>query len=934
MNKYFSKGLLVSLVMVVVFVSSLFINTVPAQAQSMDTCGLINLLIVIGVIPTDKADMARSAFNCSNMTIPPNIPPVLPPSATSTRNFVSIVGSPTLELLYDSAQKESQLMATFKLSIQAGNQDLNVYRNTNPVVFLNQTDKGRQLRSSGIIYPDLKVNPKTDQYGQTYYTIPAGTSLVFFAQSTANPKIMFAGSYYAKFNSIIAFNSDVNNQFSIEAPANTNTKTIIGETSPYIKAVTYKNSISQGFNGVQVDGVRLNGKQTANVNCNNSGKINTKLSGGVDDEILSFVFIDSTKNNESCSIQINDPKTGESNKVGFTVSGGNSLYPSLELLNPKVDGYTVSQNGVTFPVFGQIDTAWCKNSNPNAIGNGPFEFRWGVSGVSCSWFPAVYTFPSVPGNYEIIVRVKNINGNEGYITENSRKVTVPSIPINQPSITVLSPNGGESYKDGDRVTIKWKTAGLSSNQKLDISLDVPHLNSIVGQTIALGVPNTGSYSWIVKSLKPFYESEGNSTVVPDGRYKVTISCPWNDTKCQFTPNADSSDSYFKIVSATSTLPSITVLSPNGGESWPSDKTQVISWSSVGGDYVSAYLTYPDGGTCYLGKNSSDIGRIDFYPKNYECPNILRTVSDGQYMVSLFLHKQGDNSDVGIARDKSDSYFKIVSEPTVPVVSNLSASCSASPSSPNIGERVSWGVRPSGGTGTYSFIWRGSDGLSAENVSQVSKTYSTAGVKSASVQVTSGNNTTVANCSIRVMERVATTTQNTSTNQDTIMDTTSPTVTTCYTPNEKFRLTQTAESYTNMDSVCKANYGSGWTFTTITDADENYIMTANAGGPIFSKSFAIKNTPSNNSPFTGNVCKAETTWPESSKMALWSVSNKCYSDVPRDNKFTGLCRNQLLLSDRPACTDTVSLEDDQNYATVSTSNQGFLSKLFSKLFNRN
>ncbi len=58
----------------------------------------------------------------------------------------------------------------------------------------------------------------------------------------------------------------------------------------------------------------------------------------------------------------------------------------------------------------------------------------------------------------------------------------------------------------------------------------------------------------------------------------------------------------------------------------------------------------------------------------------------------------------------------------------------------------WSVTPSGGTGTYSYSWSGTDGLSGTAQSVV-KTYSTVGSKNASVTITSGTQTTVVSCPV-------------------------------------------------------------------------------------------------------------------------------------------------------------------------------------------
>ncbi len=81
--------------------------------------------------------------------------------------------------------------------------------------------------------------------------------------------------------------------------------------------------------------------------------------------------------------------------------------------------------------------------------------------------------------------------------------------------------------------------------------------------------------------------------------------------------------------------------------------------------------------------------------------------------------------------------------------SLSAVCW--PSSANIpnGGSATWYVMSSGGTGTYTYSWSGSDALVGTGPS-VLKKYSTLGAKTASVKVTSGTANITANCSTTVI----------------------------------------------------------------------------------------------------------------------------------------------------------------------------------------
>ncbi len=77
------------------------------------------------------------------------------------------------------------------------------------------------------------------------------------------------------------------------------------------------------------------------------------------------------------------------------------------------------------------------------------------------------------------------------------------------------------------------------------------------------------------------------------------------------------------------------------------------------------------------------------------------------------------------------------------------SCSGSPNPATTGSSMTWSVPvPTGGTGSYTYSWSGTDSLGG-TTRTVNKTYTTTGTKNASVVVTSGAEQVTKNCSITV-----------------------------------------------------------------------------------------------------------------------------------------------------------------------------------------
>jgi hypothetical protein len=86
--------------------------------------------------------------------------------------------------------------------------------------------------------------------------------------------------------------------------------------------------------------------------------------------------------------------------------------------------------------------------------------------------------------------------------------------------------------------------------------------------------------------------------------------------------------------------------------------------------------------------------------------------------------------------------------------NLTAICSAQPSSANVGDNVIWTVYPNGGNGSYTYSWTGTDGLSYGNAYQIQQRYTTPGTKSATVTVYSTNGQSiVATCNANIVGSV-------------------------------------------------------------------------------------------------------------------------------------------------------------------------------------
>jgi len=125
-----------------------------------------------------------------------------------------------------------------------------------------------------------------------------------------------------------------------------------------------------------------------------------------------------------------------------------------------------------------------------------------------------------------------------------------------PGITVISPNGGEIWTVGETRTVQWTSQGSVGNVNIDLSTDGgTNWTNLVSNTLNDGsqtvtVPNTPSSTCRIRVREP------------DG-----------------TPS-DTSDNNFTI-STTPPPPGITVIYPNGGETWTVGETRTVQWTSQG-----------------------------------------------------------------------------------------------------------------------------------------------------------------------------------------------------------------------------------------------------------------------------------------------------------------------------------------------------------------
>jgi hypothetical protein len=121
------------------------------------------------------------------------------------------------------------------------------------------------------------------------------------------------------------------------------------------------------------------------------------------------------------------------------------------------------------------------------------------------------------------------------------------------TLTLLAPNGGETFGIGILHYITWKSSGRIDNVQIEYSFDNGNNWTIVAASTA----NDGSYTWSVPDTPSF-------------------QCLVRISDASDSDPSDVSNAVFTIVTPQ---PSITITSPQGGEYWQVGSTHDITWTT-------------------------------------------------------------------------------------------------------------------------------------------------------------------------------------------------------------------------------------------------------------------------------------------------------------------------------------------------------------------
>jgi|GEM_PF-3449012 len=173
-----------------------------------------------------------------------------------------------------------------------------------------------------------------------------------------------------------------------------------------------------------------------------------------------------------------------------------------------------------------------------------------------------YAVPNAldPGTtYQIAIKTftsPHVNNQNEVISDYSDVVSVTTALA--PEITVLNPNGGQSWALDTIKNITWDAQAIPGNVQIELRKGL----TMVGIIASNLDPDSGSYTWTVGTL------ENTVTAAPGTGYTIRVREMTGDM------TYDDSDAPFEITG-------VRLNSPNGGQSWALGSSQTVSWTAHG-----------------------------------------------------------------------------------------------------------------------------------------------------------------------------------------------------------------------------------------------------------------------------------------------------------------------------------------------------------------
>ena len=251
----------------------------------------------------------------------------------------------------------------------------------------------------------------------------------------------------------------------------------------------------------------------------------------------------------------------------------------------------------------------------------------GTKGVATVTDPASGAFTYTPHPDATGIDAFTFSASDGLLTSNRATISVNILPLN--TLTVSSPNGGETIAGGTTHTIAWAYSGDPGRRVRIELLENNTVNSVIAAATSIGSDGVGSFTWIVPRTLP----AGTA-------YTIRVA------STTVAKASDTSDSSFAIAA-----PTITVMAPDGGNIWSRVIPQTIQWRYTGNPGGSVRIELlKNGEVDRLIAANAPVGTGGLGSFIWAIPIRVRNGSD--YAIRI------TNRNVATVTDMSDSPFSI------------------------------------------------------------------------------------------------------------------------------------------------------------------------------------------------------------------------------------------------------------------------------------
>lgn len=224
---------------------------------------------------------------------------------------------------------------------------------------------------------------------------------------------------------------------------------------------------------------------------------------------------------------------------------------------------TVPNGGESYPIGSTLPMSWTYTGNPGSTVN--IEVLKGTSALKILTGIPIGTDGS--GAYNVTIPASTPRGTDYKIrvtsTLNPLYTDISDGPFtisadSSSSITVVAPNGGENWVQGSTHSLSWTFTGNPGSSVKIEALRGENVLAVITPSTSIGSGGSGSYSLAF----PYNTPRGDD-------FKIRV------TSNDYPAYNDTSDAPFTISSP------ITVVAPNGGETWVQGSPQTIRWNYIG-----------------------------------------------------------------------------------------------------------------------------------------------------------------------------------------------------------------------------------------------------------------------------------------------------------------------------------------------------------------